>query len=61
VAAIAPKPWLFGLEIHAIDTPADGRIRIECLTFTDGSRAFRFAEANEKRGWATWIAAEPVL
>jgi hypothetical protein len=25
-----------GVEVHAIDTSADGRLRIECLTFADG-------------------------
>ena len=50
-----------GGEVRAIDTPADGRLCIECLTSADGSRALRFAEANEKSGWTTWIAAEPVL
>jgi hypothetical protein len=50
-----------GGEVHAHGTPADRRLRIECLTFADGSRALRVADANGSSGWTQWTAAEPVL
>jgi hypothetical protein len=49
-----------GGEIQTNGTPANPRLLIECLTFVDGSRALRVAEANGKSGWTQWTAAEPV-
>ncbi|MFL9966957.1 hypothetical protein PQR02_39715 [Paraburkholderia sediminicola] len=49
-----------GGAVHADDTAADRRLRVECLTFADGSRALRVAEASGQTGWTRWTAAEPV-
>ena len=49
-----------GGDVHAEDTAADRRLRVECLTFVDGSRALRVTEANGQSGWTRWTAAEPV-
>lgn len=49
-----------GGDVHANDTPADGRLRFECLTFTDGSRALRVTDADGRSGWTRWTVAEPV-
>jgi hypothetical protein len=49
-----------GGEVQTNGTPADPRLLIECLTFADGSRALRVAEANGKSGWTQWTAAEPL-
>jgi hypothetical protein len=49
-----------GGDVHADDTPADRRLRVECLTFTDGSRALRVTDADGQSGWTRWTAAEPV-
>jgi hypothetical protein len=49
-----------GGEIQTNGIPANPRLLIECLTFVDGSRALRVAEANGKSGWTQWTAAEPV-
>jgi hypothetical protein len=48
-----------GGEVHANDAPADRRLRVECLTFADGSRALRVAAAGGQNGWTRWTAAEP--
>jgi hypothetical protein len=48
-----------GGEVHANDISADRRLRVECLTFADGSRALRVAPAGEQSGWTRWTAAEP--
>lgn len=49
-----------GGDIHSDDTAADRRLRVECLTFADGSRALRVTDAGEQNGWTRWTAAEPV-
>jgi hypothetical protein len=49
-----------GGDVHANDTPADQHLRVECLTFADGSRALRVAEGDGQSGWTRWTAAEPI-
>ncbi|BCG03983.1 hypothetical protein PPGU19_085510 (plasmid) [Paraburkholderia sp. PGU19] len=46
-------------DIQARDFATDGCLRIECLTFADGSRALRVADAKEQNAWSRWTAAEP--
>jgi hypothetical protein len=49
-----------GGDVHAHGTDADWCLRVECLTFTDGSRALRVTDADGQSGWTRWTAAEPV-
>jgi hypothetical protein len=49
-----------GGDVHANNIAADRRLRVECLTFADGSRALRVAEASGQTGWTRWTAADPV-
>lgn len=49
-----------GGDVHAHGTDAGRRLRVECLTFTDGSRALRVTDADGQSGWTRWTAAEPV-
>ena len=49
-----------GGDVHAHGTDADRRLRVECLTFTDGSRALRVTDADGQSRWTQWTAAEPV-
>jgi hypothetical protein len=48
-----------GGEVHAEDSHSATRLRIECITFTDGLRALRITDADDDHGWSQWIAAEP--
>jgi hypothetical protein len=52
--------WHEGGDVHARGNEAVRRLRVECLTFTDGSRALRVTDADGQSGWARWTAAEPV-
>jgi len=52
--------WHEGGDVHAHGNEADRRLRVECLTFTDGSRALRVTDADGQSGWTRWTAAEPV-
>lgn len=47
-----------GGDIRTEGPAGDRRLRVDCLTFADGSRALRVAEAEE-HGWSRWTAAEP--
>jgi hypothetical protein len=49
-----------GGDLLADSTDADRRLRVECLTFTDGSRALRVTDGDGQGGWTRWTAAEPV-
>ncbi|MDH6148632.1 MULTISPECIES: hypothetical protein [Paraburkholderia] len=49
-----------GGNIGADDSAADRCLRVECLTFPDGSRALRVAESDGQSGWSRWTAAEPI-
>jgi hypothetical protein len=46
-------------DIRAGDPAAGSCLRVECLTFADGSRALRVSDAEEQRGWSRWTAAGP--
>ncbi|HEX2652648.1 MAG TPA: hypothetical protein VL598_05935 [Trinickia sp.] len=48
-----------GGEVHANDIPAERRLRVECLTFADGSCAIRVAAVGGQSGWTQWAATEP--
>src|SRR5260370_35538871 len=52
--------WHEGGDVHAHGNEADRLLRVECLTFTDGSRALRVTDADGQSGWTRWTAAEPV-
>jgi hypothetical protein len=48
-----------GGDIHADDPAVGQRLRVECLTFADGSRALRITDADGQSDWSRWTAAEP--
>jgi hypothetical protein len=52
--------WHEGGYLHAHGNEADRRLRVERLTFTDGSRALRVTAADDQSGWTRRTAAEPV-
>jgi hypothetical protein len=49
-----------GGHIRTDDPAAERRLRVECLTFTDDSRALRVTDADGQGGWSRWTAAEPI-
>ena len=49
-----------GGDVHGHDTPADWRLRVECLTFVDGTHTLRDTQADRQSDWTQWTAAEPV-
>jgi hypothetical protein len=49
-----------GGDVRADDPVADRRLRVEWLTFADGSRALRITETDGQSGWSRWTAAEPI-